>query len=107
MANALYTRLQATAKRQIEISGQSGRGRRRSRNGIHCQARADDVRAALCRRHHDPRRERHIYSSSVGIAIVPQVGDIVSAGGMDDHIVVADADNYDGVTSAIFIVHKI
>jgi hypothetical protein len=38
---------------------------------------------------------------------VPQVGDIVSAGGVDDHIVVADADNYDGVTSTIFIVHKI
>jgi hypothetical protein len=37
---------------------------------------------------------------------VPQVGDIVSAGGVDDHIV-ADADNYDGVTSTIFIVHKI
>jgi hypothetical protein len=48
--------------------------------------------------------DRQIYISSVGLAVVPQVGDIASAGGVAYHIINNDPNNYDGVTNVVFIV---
>ncbi len=48
--------------------------------------------------------DRQIYISSVGLAVVPQVGDIVSAGGVEYHVIANDPNNYDGVVNVVFIV---
>ncbi len=48
--------------------------------------------------------DRQIYISSVGLAVLPQVGDIISAGDVDYHVINADPNNYDGVTNVVFIV---
>jgi hypothetical protein len=48
--------------------------------------------------------DRQIYISSVGLAIVPTVGDVAVAGGVEYHIIAADPNNYDGVTNVVFIV---
>jgi hypothetical protein len=48
--------------------------------------------------------DRQVYISSVGLAVVPQVRDIVSAGGVDYHIINNDPNNYDGITNVVFIV---
>ncbi len=48
--------------------------------------------------------DRQIYISSVGLAIVPTVGDVAVAGGVEYHIVAADPNNYDGITNVVFIV---
>lgn len=45
-----------------------------------------------------------IYVSSIGLAIVPAVGDVVTAGGVDYRIVNADPQNYDGVTNVVYIL---
>ncbi|EPE96993.1 hypothetical protein RGCCGE502_17520 [Rhizobium grahamii CCGE 502] len=44
--------------------------------------------------------------SSVGLAVVPKVGDIVSAGGVDYHVIDADPNNYDGVMNVILVVQE-
>lgn len=48
--------------------------------------------------------DRQIYISSVGLSIEPVPGDIVSAGGKTYLIIAGDPNNYDGVTSVVFIV---
>lgn len=48
--------------------------------------------------------DRQIYISSVGLAVVPQVGDIVSAGGVEYHVINADPNNYDGIVNVVHIV---
>lgn len=47
--------------------------------------------------------DRQIYVSAVGLAIVPAVGDVVTAGGVDYRIVATDPNNYDGATNVVFI----
>lgn len=47
--------------------------------------------------------DRQIYISSVGLAVVPQVGDIVVAGGVEYLIVHDDPNNYDGQINVVFI----
>src|SRR5690349_16077641 len=44
-----------------------------------------------------------IYISAVGLAIVPQVGDIAKIGGKDYRIVNIDPYNFDGVTNVVFV----
>ena len=49
--------------------------------------------------------DRQIYISSVGLAIVPSVGDVVAtADGTQYLIVDGDRNNYDGVTPVVHIV---
>lgn len=47
--------------------------------------------------------DRQIYVSAVGLAIVPAVGDVVTAGGVDYRIVATDPNNFDGATNVVFI----
>lgn len=48
--------------------------------------------------------DMQIYISSVGLAIVPQPGDLVGANGKTFRIINADPQNYDGITNVVFIV---
>ncbi|TCV66286.1 hypothetical protein [Neorhizobium sp. S3-V5DH] len=48
--------------------------------------------------------DRQIYISSVGLAIEPTVGDIITAGGKTFHVIAGDPNNYDRVTNVVFIV---
>ncbi|MDJ1632252.1 hypothetical protein [Rhizobium rhizogenes] len=115
MVNAIYTRFQATAQRLIVKYGQSGELKR--------PVAPDPVEggdpepekypAKLVPMTYDQRyingttiltNDRQVYISSVGLAVVPQVGDIVSAGGVDYHVIAADPNNYDGMTNVVFIV---
>ncbi|RKD68976.1 hypothetical protein [Rhizobium sp. WW_1] len=115
MANALYTRLQATAKRLIEKYGQTGAIKRISPpdpieggEGSTISYPAKLVPMSYDQRYVDGTtilaNDRQVYVSSVGLAVVPQVGDIVSAGGVDYRVINADPNNYDGVTNVVFIV---
>ena len=115
MANALYTRLQATAKRLIEKYGQDGAVKRvtppdpiEGGEGSTIAYTAKLVPMTYEQRYVNGTtilaNDRQVYISSVGLTIVPQVGDIVSAGGVDYHVVNADANNYDGVMNVVFIV---
>lgn len=115
MANALYTRLQATAQRLISKYGQTGAVKRVSppdpiEGG---EGSTTSYAATLAPITYEQRyvdgstilvNDRQIYISSVGLAIVPQVGDIVTVGGDQFHVVNADTNNYDGVTNVVFIV---
>jgi hypothetical protein len=115
MANALYTRLQATAQRLIAKYGQSGTVKRIAPPDpvLGGDGTVTPYPATLVPMTYDQRyvdgstilaNDRQIYISSVGLAIVPQVGDIVTAGGVDYHVVNADPNNFDGVTNVVFIV---
>ncbi|MDP9809360.1 hypothetical protein J2W42_002208 [Rhizobium tibeticum] len=48
--------------------------------------------------------DRQIYISSVGLTVVPQVGDIAVAGRVEYHVINADPNNYDGHVNVVFIV---
>ncbi len=48
--------------------------------------------------------DMQIYISSVGLAIEPTVGDIVTANGTDYAIVSGDQNKFDGITPVVFIV---
>ncbi|WP_457814145.1 hypothetical protein U8C43_23800 [Sinorhizobium meliloti] len=48
--------------------------------------------------------DMQIYISSVGLAIEPTVGDVVTANGADYAIVTGDPNKYNGVTNVVFIV---
>ncbi len=115
MANALYTRLQATAQRLITKYGQIGAIKRVSPpdpieggEGSTVSNPAKLVPMTYDQRYVDGTtilaNDRQIYISSVGLAIVPRVGDIISAGDVDYRVVNADTNNYDGVTNVVFIV---
>jgi hypothetical protein len=115
MPNALYARLQATAHRMIEKYGQQGTVTRFSapdpiEGG---EPQPFDYAATLVPMTYDQRyidgtnittADRQIYVSSVGLAIEPAPGDIVTAGGKTYHIIAGDPNNYDGVTNVVFIV---
>ncbi|EJL54870.1 hypothetical protein PMI09_02186 [Rhizobium sp. CF122] len=115
MANALYTRLQETARRLIAKYGQAGSIKRITPPdpvlGGDCTPAT--YPATLVPMNYDQRyidgtvittADRQIYISSVGLAVVPQVGDIVSAGGVEYHVMNADPQNYDGVINVVHIV---
>lgn len=115
MANAIYTRFQATAKRLIEKYGQSGTVKRVSPPDPIEGGEGSTIAypAKLVPMTYDQRyvngttiltNDRQVYISSVGLAVVPQVGDIVSAGGVDYHVINADPNNYDGLTNVVHIV---
>jgi len=115
MSIQVYRRLQATAQRLITKYGQSGVIKRSTppdpvEGGDGSET---DYTAILVPMTYEQRyvngttiltNDREVYISSVGLAIVPQVGDIVSAGGVDYRVVDADTNNYDGVTNVVFIV---
>lgn len=48
--------------------------------------------------------DRQIYISAVGLPIVPEVGDIITAGGVEFSIIAADPNNFDGQVNVVFIV---
>lgn len=49
--------------------------------------------------------DRQIYISSVGLAIKPSVGDLVTgADGVQYHIVNADPNCYDGIVNVVYVV---
>ncbi|MGR9149605.1 hypothetical protein ACU8MT_09090 [Rhizobium leguminosarum] len=48
--------------------------------------------------------DRQIYISSVGLAVVPRVGDIAIAVGVEYHVIAADPNNYDDATNVVFII---
>lgn len=48
--------------------------------------------------------DRQIYISSVGLPIVPEAGDIVTAGGVEFSIISTDPNNFDGQVNVVFIV---
>ncbi|APG91148.1 hypothetical protein [Sinorhizobium americanum] len=115
MANPLFARLQATAQRLIAKYGQTGTVTRISEpdpvNG------GDPVptphTATLVPMQYEAKEidgteilagDMQIYISSVGLAIVPTVGDLVSASGKTFRIINADPNNYDGLTNVVFIV---
>lgn len=115
MANALYTRLQATAQRLITKYGQTGTIKRvtppdpiEGGEGSENAYTAKVFPATYDQRYVDGTmilaNDRQVYISSVGLAIVPQVGDIMTAGGVDYHVVNADPNNFDGLTNVVFIV---
>lgn len=114
MANATYARLQATANKLITKYGQIGAVKRMVPPDpvLGGDAEPQTFPAKLVPMTYDQRyvngtsiltTDRQLYISSVGLAVVPQVGDIATAGGIDYLIVAADPNNYDGLTSVVFI----
>lgn len=115
MANPLYARLQATAARLVSKFGQTGSVMRIVEPDA--AVGGDPVETAyaatLVPMTYDQRyingttittADRQIYISSVGLAIEPTVGDIITAGGKTYHVIASDPNNYDGLTNVVFIV---
>ncbi len=115
MANPVYARLQATASRLIEKYGQQGTVTRitppdtvEGGDGTETAYPAKLVPMTYDQRYIDGTNittaDRQVYISSVGLAIVPVPGDIVTTGGVTYHIIAGDPNNYDGITNVVFIV---
>jgi hypothetical protein len=115
MANPLYARLQATAQRLIKAYGQTGTVTRivDPDPSVGGDPTETAYTATLVPMTYDQRyvngttittADRQIYISSVGLAIEPTVGDIVTAGDKTYLVVAADPNNYDGITNVVFIV---
>lgn len=115
MANPLYTRLQATAHRLIAKYGQAGTVTRiTSPDPVEGGEPTETaLPATLVPMTYDQRyidgtnittADRQIYISSVGLAIEPTVGDIITAGGKTFHVIAGDPNNYDGITNVVLIV---
>lgn len=115
MATFDYVEMQETAAELIEEFGQVGAIKRTTApdpiNGG--DGTTTTYAATLVPMTYDARyvngttiqaTDRQIYVSSVGLAIVPAVGDVVTAGGVDYRVVNADTNNFDGVTSVVFIL---
>lgn len=116
MVNPLYARLQATAKRLIAKFGQAGVVTRVTPpdpviggEPVPTPYPATLVPVAYEARYIDGTNIRsgdmQIYISSVGLAIEPTVGDVVTANGTDYAIVNGDPNKYDGATAVVFFVH--
>lgn len=114
MANPLYARMQATAKRLIEKYGQTGTLKRLTPPDpvLGGSGSETSYTAKLVPMTYDQRyingttiltTDRQLYISSVGLAVVPRVGDIAIAGGVEYQVINADPNNYDGVTNVVFI----
>ncbi|NNU66536.1 hypothetical protein G9X67_14755 [Rhizobium sp. WYCCWR 11152] len=115
MPSPLYARLQQTAERLISNFGQIGTIERitppdpvTGGDPVETSYTAKLVPMTYDQRYINgtviTTADRQIYISSVGLAIVPHVGDVVTAGGVDYHVIAADPNNYDGVTNVVFIV---
>ncbi|MHC2298155.1 hypothetical protein [Rhizobium mongolense] len=116
MTNALYTRLQETARRLIEKYGQTGTVKRLTPpdpvaggDPVPVDHNAKLVPMGYTARDIDgtviQAGDVQIYISSVGLAIEPTVGDlVVTANGKQYRVVNGDPNNYDGVTNVVFIV---
>ncbi|WP_027685063.1 hypothetical protein [Rhizobium leguminosarum] len=115
MADPLYIRLQATAQRLITKYGQTGSIKRimppdpvLGGDGTETLYTAKLVPMTYDQRYINGTTilttDRQIYISSVGLAVVPRVGDIAIAGGVEYNVIAADPNNYDGVTNVVFIV---
>lgn len=110
-----YAKTQATADRLIKRFGQVGAIKRTTPPDpiIGGDGTTTTYAATLVPLTYDARyvngttiqaTDRQIYVSSVGLAIVPTVGDVVTAGGVDYHIVNADPQNYNGATNVVHIL---
>ncbi|WP_342242644.1 hypothetical protein [Ensifer sp. OTU672] len=115
MASALYVGLQATAQRLIAKYGQAGVVTRLTPpdpvlggEPVTTPHPATLVPMAYEARYVDGTVIRtgdmQIYISSVGLAIEPTVGDVVTANGTEYAIVAGDPNKFDGVTAVVFIV---
>ncbi|AFL52719.1 hypothetical protein ABIE78_001396 [Sinorhizobium fredii] len=115
MANPIYTRLQGTAQRLIAKYGQAGTVTRISEpdpieggDPVPTPYEATLVPMAYSAQEIDGTEilsgDMQIYISSVGLAIEPKPGDLVSASGKTFRVIKADPNNYDGLTNVVFIV---
>ncbi|MCM2293038.1 hypothetical protein NAC44_11965 [Allorhizobium sp. BGMRC 0089] len=115
MTNALYARMQATANRLLVKYGQSGTIRRltppdpvEGGDPVETEYPATLVPMAYEAREIDGTvilaGDVKIYISSVGLAITPQPGDLVTANGKMFRIINGDPNCYDGVTNVVHIV---
>lgn len=115
MATFDYAKLQATANRLITKFGQTGAVKRETLpDPVYGGApTVTSYTATLVPMSYDQKyvdganittADRKIYISSVGLAITPRVGDIVTVAGVNYSVVAADPNNYDGVTNVVFIV---
>ncbi|HEV7319428.1 MAG TPA: hypothetical protein VGO04_12565 [Ensifer sp.] len=115
MVNPLYARLQTTARRLIAKFGQEGAVKRLTPpdNVYGGEPTVTSHPATLVPMAYEARYidgttiktgDMQIYISSVGLAIEPTVGDVVTANGTDYAIANSDPNKYDGVTAVVFIV---
>jgi hypothetical protein len=111
----IYTRLQATAYKLIKSYGLQGTVTRITPpDPVEGGEPAETTYpATLVPMTYDQRyidgtnittADRQIYISSVGLAIEPTVGDIITAGDKTFHVIASDPNNYDGVTNVVLIV---
>ncbi|MDX0907424.1 hypothetical protein GOL75_27885 [Sinorhizobium medicae] len=115
MNNVLYARVRSTAHRLVTQYGQSGTVKRETPpdpvyggDPVVTSYPATLVPMAYEGRYIDgtviQTGDMQIYISSVGLAIEPTVGDVVTANGTDYAIVAGDPHKYDGITPVVFIV---
>ncbi|KRD56487.1 hypothetical protein [Ensifer sp. Root278] len=115
MANPLYARLQATAQRLIAKFGQVGVVTRITPpdNVLGGEPVTTPYPATLVPMAYEARYidgttiktgDMQIYISSVGLAIEPTVGDVVTASGNDYAVIAGDPNKFDGITPVVFIV---
>lgn len=112
----VYGRLQATAQRLITKYGQAGNIRRiappdpvTGGDGAPTDYPCRLFPASYDRRYVDGANilasDKQLYIGSIGIGVSPKVGDVaIGADGTEYHIVNDDPNNYDGMTSVVFIV---
>ncbi len=115
MATFDYTEMQAVAEELISEFGQQGTIKRITPpdpvlggDGTETSYPATLVPMTYDQRYVDGSLirtgDRQIYISSVGLPIVPEPGDIVTAGGVDFNIISTDPNNFDGQVNVVFIV---
>lgn len=115
MASFDYAKTQATAERLINRFGHVGAIKRTTPpdpilggDGTTTSYAATLVPMAIDKKYANGSTivagDVEVYVSSVGLAIVPAVGDVVTAGGVDYRIVAVDPQNYDGVTNVVYIL---
>lgn len=115
MTNALFTRLQATAKRLIEKYGQTGAVKRLTPpdpvyggDPVVTSYPATLVPMAYEQRFIDgtviQAGDVQIYISAVALPITPKAGDRVVANGVEYSIVTANPNEFDGIVQVVHIV---
>ncbi len=115
MANPLFAHLQETARKLITKYGQQGTVTRlvppdplEGGDPVPTPYTAILVPMSYDQRYINgttiTTADRQLYISSVGLAVVPTVGDVVTAGGVEYLVINADPQNYDGITNVVYIV---
>lgn len=115
MANAIYARLQETARKLITKYGQQGTVTRLEPpdpvyggDPVETAYTATLVPMAYDARYINGTTiltgDMQIYVSSVGLAIEPAPGDIVTANGKQYAVINADPQKYDGITPVVHIL---